>query len=207
LGKEKLMGRRAILFSLVMLFSSMLGCRNDSELTRSRAEEIIKAQAKYPNDILGVCLIRARQLSAPQYATYMTRARDLLERLQAQGVITYTSKPATDPSGDVVVFAGTITDKGKPLVLGLAPNQNGDPNNINSEFLTVKTAYREFGEITGIVEHKESSTADVQYTESVAPTPFGVALAVSTEPLAYTATFTKFDDGWRLTRNARSGAE
>jgi hypothetical protein len=62
----------------------------------------------------------------------------------------------------------------------------------------VKTGYIEFGEITGIVATPGSNCADVQYTERVQETPFGVVLGVAKGPFLRHATFTKYDDGWRL---------
>lgn len=202
--KLKLMAKRVIfLIFLGMSIFGMLGCSNNSELTRSNAEQIIKAQIKYPKDVLGVCPIKRRAGADPQYAAYVTSYRALFEQFQAQGVITYTAGSVIERGTYSIDFTGTLTDKGKPFVVGLAPNEDNDSGNIVSKFLAVKTAQLEFGEITGIVEHKESSTADVQYTEKVTLTPFGVALAVATGPLARTATFTKYDDGWRLNNATR----
>jgi hypothetical protein len=62
-----------------------------------------------------------------------------------------------------------------------------------------KVARKEFGEITGIVERKELNISEVQYTERIKDiTPFGKVLGLYEETINKTATFTKYDDGWRI---------
>jgi hypothetical protein len=179
-----------------MSIFGMLGCSNNSALTRSKAEQVIKGQIKYPKDILGVCATKRAAGNAPQYAAYVAGYRAYFEQLQAQGLLRYTTGTATQgPNDTLTTFTATLTDKGQSFVVG--PAENVD-RNAYSQFLTVKTGQLEFGEITGIVERKESSTAEVHYTEKVVETPFGTALGVAKGPYVRTATFTKYDDGWRL---------
>jgi len=63
----------------------------------------------------------------------------------------------------------------------------------------VKVAKIEFGEITGIVERKEFNIAEVNFTERRQDiTPFGRALNIYEETFNRSATFTRYDDGWRI---------
>jgi hypothetical protein len=57
----------------------------------------------------------------------------------------------------------------------------------------------DFGEVTGIVEGPNTSTAQVSYTTKRGMiTPFGVALGIQEYTDNKTAHFTKYDDGWRI---------
>ena len=64
---------------------------------------------------------------------------------------------------------------------------------------SVKVATIEFGEVTGIVERKELNIAEVNYTtKRVNITPFGKAYNINEETFNRSASFTKYDDGWRI---------
>lgn len=81
------------------------------------------------------------------------------------------------------VHRGYLTEKGNKYQTG-------------SGFIVAK---KEFGEITGIVERKGLSISEVNYTEKRKDiTPFGKALGINEETFNRTATFTKYDDGWRI---------
>ncbi len=80
-------------------------------------------------------------------------------------------------------YKAVFTNKAKPYVDG----------NL------VKVSTLEFGEITGIIERGELNIAEVNYTvkrDNI--TPFGLAYKINPEILNRSATFTKFDDGWRI---------
>jgi len=82
-------------------------------------------------------------------------------------------------------YVATLTDKGRAF----------------GEGERIKVATIDFGSITGIVERPESHTAKVQYTLTRNNiTPFGRAVNMTEETFTQTATFTKFDDGWRIDR-------
>lgn len=84
-----------------------------------------------------------------------------------------------------IAHRATLTEKGKKYI-----------TNNNKVIL----ATYEFGEITGIVEEKESNTAEVNYTvKRTNITPFGqLAFNMNEETYNRTANFTKYDDGWRI---------
>lgn len=86
--------------------------------------------------------------------------------------------------------AAQLTDEGRKYLLGQTV-RNG------VQTFTVKTYDLAFGEITGIQVFEQFKTAKVDYTlEKVNVTPF--ARHVSPGTVNRTATFTLFDDGWRL---------
>lgn len=72
-------------------------------------------------------------------------------------------------------------------------------------YINVKVAKMDFGEITGILETKETNTAVVNFTYIRKDlTPFGSIKHPRSEfdlqegKLNSSRTFTKFDDGWRI---------
>ena len=75
----------------------------------------------------------------------------------------------------------------------------------DNDYATFKTAELDFGEITGIIENEELNNAEVQYTlirKNV--TPFGKAKNLLEGKVSKSALFTKYDDGWRITKNAQN---
>ena len=82
-----------------------------------------------------------------------------------------------------------LTEKGKQYIAGKSDGR---------DFL-FKVSDLDFGEITGIVEQKESNTAKVNYTlirKNI--TPFGTIFGLKEGAFNNSITFTKFDDGWRI---------
>jgi hypothetical protein len=164
----------------------------NSALTRTEAEKAIKAKSQYPRAIVQRC---DTQLAAGN-AEYLERYQAHFARLQAQGLATFTTGSFQSGSGTLTTFTATLSDKGQSYVVTpLTMDYSASPPR---QFCTVKAGQIEFGDITGIVESKQSNTAEVHYTEKVAATPFATALGISTQPTAHTTTFTKYDDGWRL---------
>jgi hypothetical protein len=99
-------------------------------------------------------------------------------RMFAKGYkITYIIK-------DTYKHSGNLTEKGRKYLV------SGD---------NFKVSRKEFGKITGIVERKELSISEVIYTEKRKDiTPFGKVLGIYEETINNSATFTKYDDGWRV---------
>ena len=64
----------------------------------------------------------------------------------------------------------------------------------------VITAMEEFGEVTGIIENKESNSSVVNFTiRRINITPFGrIIFNLNQETLNKSENFTKYDDGWRI---------
>ena len=80
-------------------------------------------------------------------------------------------------------YIGSFTDQAKPYV-------NGN---------SVKVSSMVFGEVTGIIERKENNSAEVQFTtKRTSLTPFAIFFRINEQVFNHSATFTKYDDGWRM---------
>lgn len=86
-----------------------------------------------------------------------------------------------------IAHIATPTEKGKKYIT----NDN-----------KVIVATEEFGEVTGIIESKESKSAEVNYTiRRINITPFGrIVFNLNEETYNKSETFTKYDDGWRINK-------
>lgn len=161
---------------LVLTIPLLWGCSND-KLTRGKAEKLIREMYKFPFDEN-----RDFHIEGGERSTY--------DKLQNEGLLTYT---------EYFYFGshlqGELTEKGKQYVVSAV--KSGDAYN---KYIVVKAATLDFGEITGIVEYKESNTAVVNYTYIRKNlTPFGrIAFYLQEGPNNYSHTFTKYDDGWRI---------
>ena len=176
------------------------GCSpKDEHLTRAKATAIIGAS--YPQDITGPCLIKKQDASIAATYTASTSA-DLtyFDYLKDHNILTYTTtkdeEPGTNGQGTITTFSATLTPQGQSLVTG--PPSTSYFYSLVSNFVTVKQGQLTLSEITGIVE--QGITAEVHYTEKETLTPFGAAKCISVAAASKTATFTKFDDGWRLSK-------
>lgn len=170
----------SVLIALNILLLS--GC-DSNKLSRAQAEKLIRAFHKFPIDEIGKF-----QTSFPDNS-----GAGSLEKLQTEGLLTYT-KNFTGLGG--YWFYATLTEKGKQYATS---EEYGD--NFN-KYVDVKVSKLDFGEITGIIEYKESNTAVVNYTYIRKDlTPFGkIQFNLQEGANPYTHTFTKYDDGWRLTQ-------
>jgi hypothetical protein len=99
----------------------------------------------------------------------------------------------------------SLTAKGQQYAVGAPYGWMGESGGRTSRVLTVDVVATtvEFGTITGITEDEGSKSARVEFTVIRKPTPFviysdfGSSWAPATIPR--TVTFTKYDDGWRIT--------
>lgn len=184
----------ATLILLSFIFISTFACKND-ELSRSNAAQLIKEKFQYPKELpFQICTTRVSVSLDPKYAPNIENLHSYFDRLQGEGLLTYTSE--NDNSG-FMVFTASFTDKAKPFVVG---ETKGKYMGIGNKIFNVKVGNLNFGEITGIVERKEFNIAEVDYTESIELTPFGKVLGVGGQSLNRRTTFTKFDDGWRISK-------
>jgi hypothetical protein len=180
-----------------------IGCSPDAQnehLTRAKAAAIIGAS--YPKDITGPCPINKQYgLMGDQPMTNISAELAYFDYLKDHNILTYTTikdkEPEQGTNGQIfkAAISATLTPQGQSLVTG-PPSQSG--SYYLSNFITVKQGQITLSEITGIVE--QGITAEVQYTEKESVTPFGAANCISVKPASKTATFTKYDDGWRLSR-------
>lgn len=174
---------------------------SSNDLSRSKAAELITKQQKLPltqTVVLGSYFKNAS--SAPASGPFGISSACLvsgdgdkyadvekaLAELKSNGLISIGEK--TERSGECTYFYATtnLTDEGKKFLVK-------ESNGIHE----VKTCDLNFGEVTGIQIHEQLKTAEVDYTLKVANiTPFGKN--ISTQPIYRKATFTLYDDGWRI---------
>ena len=139
----------------------------------------------------------------------------IFETLEKEGLITYSieildmkvaradgdiSSPGNLSARGINAFGGEFGDfKCTRTVSHIGKLTETAKKYITSDNKVI-VATDEFGEITGIVERKELNGAEVNYTlKRTNITPFGRILFNLTETtFNRTATFTKFDDGWRI---------
>jgi len=188
-----------VVASLSIFFT--IGCSpKDEHLTRAKASAIIGAS--YPQDITGPCLIGGENLGVIGGDNVSANPKDLAyyDYLKDHNILTYTTttlpEQGTNGQGHITTFSATLTPQGQSLVTG--PSSESMDRYLRENFITVKQGQLTLSEITGIVE--EGDRAEVQYTEKESVTPFGAANCISVKPASKTATFTKFDDGWRLSK-------
>lgn len=186
-----------------------IGCSPDKQnehLTRAKAAAIIGAS--YPQDITGPCLMKKDEVSIGGISTPAISADvAYFDYLKDHNILTYTitkeEEEGTNHQGVVTTFSATLTPQGQSLVTG--PPSESRFYSLVSDFITVKQGQLTLSDITGIVE--EGITAEVHYTEKESVTPFGAANCIigaanciTVATASKTATFTKFDDGWRLSK-------
>lgn len=171
--------RFSILVALFTLCCFMSSCSDD--LSRGRAQEKIIEKAKLP-------LVESESFEQ------VTRDSDIAgyEKLQADGYITF-SKCLCGFGMDA--HCSEFTDKGKQFITG-----KGQYGGVCSQPIPVRVAELEFGEVTGIRREEQSNRAIVSYTlRRKNVTPFGVFLKLDSVIKGPDITFTKYDDGWRIT--------
>ncbi|MCE5320663.1 MAG: hypothetical protein LLF93_06135 [Bacteroidales bacterium] len=189
----------------VAILISVVGCV-DQKLTRSDAESLIKQKIGLPKDVYqefnnseikksGYYFKSATEGKSP---VYTGESRDfpkseLFSYLEGNGLVTITTENS-DNQSDLVYYYDIRFDFKEYYVANFTEKARQFVNG-NS----VKVATLEFGEITGIVERKEFNIAEVNYTtKRTNITPFGNAYHVNEEVYNNTETFTKYDDGWRI---------
>ncbi len=191
------------LLLLALIISSLTSCHQ--ALSRAEAEKQIKQKLQLPQDEFKEIELKQLQTQTAVYTNNQTGAKYeqidsnhdksvLFYDLEREGLINIRiGKTALfdSPYGYMyekrqdyqTFFIATFTDKAQPYVQG------------NS----VKVSTIEFGEITGIVERKEFNAAEVQYTtKRTSLTPFAIFFRVNEEVFNHSASFTKYDDGWRI---------
>lgn len=170
-------------FIVFLIIPILFGCSDN--LNRNEAENLIKSKLQLPKeDIRALCVYDATLSNSI--------TRDNFEQLQNEGLLTYSECGSGLNSG----YCATLTDKGKQY----AVSEEYTTDNMYINNINVRAATIDFGEITGIIEHKEFNVAEVQYTivrKDI--TPFGkIAFNIQDGMIAESAMFRKYDDGWRI---------
>jgi len=97
-----------------------------------------------------------------------------------------------------LISIGSMTEDGNcPAAWATVSLTNEGKKYLAAGVGEVKVFDRSFGELTGIQTNEQVKAAKADYTvKMINVTPFGSN--VSIEPLSRTATFSLFDDGWRI---------
>jgi hypothetical protein len=171
------------LFLLVFIIPLFIGCSDN--LNRSKAEKIIKEKFQLPNDEI-------RDLYVYDATLSNNFTLNLYQKLQNEGLLTFSECGEGMSRG----YCATLTEKGKQY----AVSQEYNTDNMYIHKINVKVSTLDFGEITGIMEQKELNIAEVNYTivrKDV--NPFGrIAFDLNNGTFTKSVTFTKYDDGWRI---------
>lgn len=182
--------KHILLFLFMVLLTS---CSN--ELSRSKAKDILISELGYPQNEPKRIIIKDGSVS--RYFTIR-----VWEEYKEAGLLNYGSYGSSQSSsgfskvtlgGDSNGFVAELTPEGEKYYIGTV---KGDGI---TQYINVKLADLEFGEITGIKSYPENSSAFVKYTiKRINITPFGDLQGLKEETIEKGANFEKFDDGWRL---------
>lgn len=170
------------LFAITIAVLSCIGC-STNELTRDKATETLKEDFPKPYEFK---LYR----SIPEQAKLAFDSD-----LEEQGlIIVERVQRAVDVGKPLIHF----TDKAKPYLLKTSEED------LKRDIQIVKIADEEFGEVTGIKRDATGTVATVEYTTHLKNlTPFANLMPrkIKKTTATNTATFSLYDDGWRLTKN------
>lgn len=175
-------------FYLFMLFAllstSLLLTSCNKSLSRDQAEKLIKEKYHFPQDEI----IDLRVYDA---TTSWVITEGEYKKLQSEGLLTYSDCGSGMGRG----ICATLTEKGKQY----ATSEPYKTDNMWVKKIHVKGAKLDFGQITGILDQKESNITEVQFQLVREANPFGVILLNYTSgTINKTAYFKKYDDGWRI---------
>jgi hypothetical protein len=167
-------------FVLIIFTISLFSCSGN--LSRSTAEKQIREKLHIPGPEL-------EKINLGLENEHFTV--EIYTKLESEGLM-LCNKFAFGVGN---IHDSELTEKGKEYAVGSIQHDNLWGN----DYIQVRIADLDFGEITGIVEHKGSNISEVKFTlvrKNI--TPFGKAFNLSKGYIASTATFTKYDDGWRI---------
>ena len=101
-------------------------------------------------------------------------------------------------------YSLSVTDMGKQFLVG-----TGQDAMYGTSTLTFKTLDIDFGEITGIAINKDQETATVRFSlKSTNVTPIGKMVEKNVDgPKNGELTYKKFDNGWQLMDNSKTGVD
>ncbi|MGB3345042.1 MAG: hypothetical protein WBA61_14130 [Aequorivita sp.] len=178
---------------ILLFFPLVFATSCSNELSRSNAENQIVEALQFPQDELLRLIVEDRTI-------YMMNTQRDWEKYREAGLLTYRSfgKSSSGGSFPTVTIGGSgvraeLTPKGKEYLKSEIKTAGYE------KYVMVKQADLEFGEITGIKSYPENSSAMVDYTiKRTNITPFGALSHLKEEIIEKTASFDKYDDGWRL---------
>lgn len=191
---------RYMLIISVLFLSSIVGCSQGNDLSRSMAKDLILSNSEYPKEITMKILVeystQAPSLPIETYANELKRLGGLAnaeiskQQDSFAGLLTHTT------------IKVTLTDKGKKYIRG--ETESGG----SRTWLPVLLYTASFGEVTGLMFMNEEKTSAVaEYTELNEPSPFALIEEIlyqgaykQPETVNKKAYFQMYDDGWRVVR-------
>lgn len=193
--------RQQRIFLVLFILYILSGC--SSNLSRDEAKDSIIRSLRLPSyRTMDINKIYIKSYSSSGWTVcliYGDKYDDVKSNLlyaMSEGAIVITEN---GPLGqcNIVQAVISLTDAGKQYLIREYTKERDDAG--TSDVFEVKTCDIVFGEITGIIQNKESNFAEVRYTlEKKNISPFGKAFGVKPEIINRTAMFTKYDDGWRI---------
>lgn len=181
---------------LILIVSlSLLSCGN--ELSRNQAQSLISKKLNLPQSENGQFDVTYVEGKVPWNLTHISKEEEaMLTEFSQRKLISLKRIPHTTdlkrPFGGVMytnkwtTIKVELTDEGRKYLV------KGD-----KEKYIVKINDIVFGEVTGIQTHKELNMAEVEFTlKRVNPTPFNNAS--KQQFITQKASFSLFDDGWRV---------
>ena len=180
-----------VLISLFLLF--ITGC-SDKELSRSKAESLIRDNIKAEQITINIFDGEFKNYSYhalnPEY--------NLTQCLADQGFISFENTGYSQ-------FRVTLNPSIKPYVLNEKLADGGDP--LHPMVATINLGKKSFKEITGIRTIQVGVNAIAEFNYEIAMTPVGqkipeniLAAFSKSSKLSGVAYFAKYDNGWRLER-------
>ena len=185
-----------IIFVIVPLISIFFfSCGKD--LSRGQAEEAIVQKLNLPQSETTQFDVLFVEGDIPWNLTHISKQEEnMLNNLSNKGLVTIQKIPhITNIPGP---FGGSIGSQSwRTIKVELTNEGKQYLVRQNKDQYTVKICDITFGEVTGIQTQEQFKVAEVQYTlKRENPTPF--AIEISQNPINRTATFSLYDDGWRV---------
>jgi hypothetical protein len=191
-----LLSTAKLAFKMSLALATMLICSCSNDLSRQKAAELISKQLELPtiettqlgksylknswgdpSMMPAVCVV-----TGDQYSDVKKR----LDELQAKDLIRIGENQQHEGECNYIWATVKLTDEGRKYLV----KDTDGAYQLKVDELT-------FGEITGIQIQEQSKMAVADYTlMRTNITPFGSNL--STTPISRQATFTLYDNGWRI---------
>ena len=189
-----------LLFSSILLFSS---CGN--ELSRGRAEKLIREKEQFPKQkYMSIILQDVREGMGLAFKELGNTAYEL----QDKGLITINKDVAKNDYGQIIsiTYNISLTEEGKKYEIPYekyTDEMKTATNNINSAFTLVKTYEIDFNSIINIQDLQIEKVANYD-TKIINKTPFFEIINEQAKkygneikPYQDKKIFRKYDDGWK----------
>lgn len=177
---------------LAMICATLSGCSD--KLSRGSASRLISESLGLPSAVTG-------RFPVGEWAfTPGTNSEldYLIANAQMKATRTREGRPLIGPS--YVIYQFELTESGRQYKVGETTDSEGWGR--PRTYVIMKTADQAFGEILGMHEIPAANAAEVEFTLTYKNvTPFGIAKGLQEgQAISRTATFVKYDDGWRIER-------